>query len=134
MIALGAGFRGSVDTSEIRVALEEDESICKAYRIDGTAVGLGYELRLHGFDAEFSEDGKPIHYEALVTVDGGAPVRLAVNHPYNVRFGEDIYIASISDSGCVFQIVREPWRWFALAGIIMLLVGAFMLFVKGPRR
>ena len=52
----------------------------------------------------------------------------------NVRFGEDIYLTSVSDEGCVFQIVREPWRYFALVGILMLIAGAFMLFVGGPRR
>ena len=30
------------------------------------------------------------------------------------------------------QIVREPWRGLTLAGIVMLLLGAFMLFVAGP--
>ena len=57
-----------------------------------------------------------------------------VNRPYGVRFGQDIYLASVSEDSCVLQIVREPWRYFALAGIIMLLAGAFLLFINGPRR
>ena len=69
-----------------------------------------------------------------MAVDGAVPVRITVNHPYSVRLGEDIYLASASEGGCVFQIVREPWRYFALAGILMLLAGAFLLFIKGPRR
>ena len=35
---------------------------------------------------------------------------------------------------CMLQIVREPWRYGAIVGIIMMLTGAFMLFVGGPRR
>ena len=53
---------------------------------------------------------------------------------YSMRLGEEVYLTSVSDSGCVLQIVREPWRYFALAGILMLLAGAFMLFIKGPQR
>ena len=83
---------------------------------------------------ETSVDGKPSYYEAQVSVDGGEPVSIIVNHPHSVHFGEDIYLASVTESGCVLQIVREPWRYFALAGILMLLAGAFMLFIKGPRR
>lgn len=134
LLAIGAGFWGSPDSTEMRIALSSGESSMKAYRLDGTVMGLGYELSLHEYDTEVSDDGKPLHYEAIVSVDNDKPVRVTVNHPYGVRFGEDIYLASVSENGCVFQIVREPWRWFAFAGIIMMLIGAFMLFVKGPRK
>ena len=134
LLALGGGFWGSPDSSEMRVALSSGDSSMKAFRLDGTMVGLGYELSLHEYDTEVSNDGKPVHYEAYVSVDDGKPVCITVNHPYGVRFGEAIYLASVSEGGCVFQIVREPWRSFALVGIIMMLIGAFMLFVKGPRR
>ena len=81
-----------------------------------------------------NDDGKPIHYEALVSVNGCDPVALTVNHPYSLKFGQDIYLASVSDDSCVLQIVREPWRYFALSGIVMMLAGAFLLFINGPRR
>jgi hypothetical protein len=64
----------------------------------------------------------------------GKQVSISVNHPYSVNMGEAIYLASLSEGSCVLQIVREPWRYFALAGIILMLAGAFMLFIKGPRR
>ena len=57
-----------------------------------------------------------------------------VNHPYSVKFGEDLYLSSVSENSCVLQIVKEPWRYFALAGIILILAGAFMLFINGPRK
>ena len=134
LLALGAGFWGAPDSSEMRVALAEGEGAQKAYLLDGRVSGLGYELRLRDFKIEISDDGKPLHYEAWVSVDAGKAMQITVNHPYSVRFGEDIYPASASETGCVFQIVREPWRYFALAGILMLLAGAFLLFIKGPRR
>ncbi len=133
-LALGAGFWGSPDSLEMRAALDKEEATQKAYKMDGSLNGLGYELRLVDYKTEVSADGKPSYYEATISVNDEDSVKIFVNHPYNVRFGEDIYLASVSEKGCVFQIVREPWRYFALAGILMLLVGAFLLFIKGPRR
>lgn len=134
LLALGAGFWGSPDSLEMRAALDKEEATQKAYKMDGSLNGLGYELRLVDYKTEVSADGKPSYYEATISVNDEDSVKIFVNHPYNVRFGEDIYLASVSEKGCVFQIVREPWRYFALGGILMLLVGAFLLFIKGPGR
>ena len=134
LLALGAGFWGSPDSTEMRIALAKEDTAQKAYKMDGSINGLGYELGLIDYIAETSDDGKPSYYEATISVNKEEPVKITVNHPYSVRFGEDIYLASISDTGCVFQIVREPWRYFALVGILMLLAGAFFLFIKGPRK
>ena len=134
MLALGAGFWGAPDSSELRLALTSGQTSEKAYLMDGRITSLRYQLRLDDFKVETSVDGKPSYYEAIVSVDDGDSVRITVNHPYSVRFGEDVYLASVSDAGCVFQIVREPWRYVALSGILMLLAGAFMLFIKGPRK
>lgn len=134
LLALGAAFWGAPDSSELRLQMVKGESTQVAYEKDGSVTGLGYELKLNDYKTEYSKPGQPKHYEAVVSVDGGRSVAITVNHPYNVRFGEDIYLISISDKGCVLQIVHEPWRYFALAGIILLLAGAFMLFMGGPRR
>lgn len=134
LLALGAGFWGSADSSEVRMRIYEGETSHEAYRMDGNSSSLAYELTVLDLMTEMSEDGIPSTFEARIAVDGGDPVCISVNHPYSVRFGENIYLASISDNCCILQIVREPWRHFALAGIIMLLVGAFMLFIKGPKR
>ena len=134
LLALGACFWGSPDSTEMRIALAKEDTAQKAYKMDGSINGLGYELGLIDYIAETSDDGKPSYYEATISVNKEEPVKITVNHPYSVRFGEDIYLASISDTGCVFQIVREPWRYFALVGILMLLAGAFFLFIKGPRK
>jgi hypothetical protein len=91
--------------------------------MDGSLNALAYELSLIDYKTETSADSKPSYYEATISVNNGDSVKITVNHPYNIRFGEDIYLASISENACVFQIVREPWRYFALAGIIMLLAG-----------
>lgn len=134
LIALGSGFWGAPDSSELRVSVEKGESVHGGYYIDGRQGILAYELTLKDFDAKYSLNHKPVHYEAVVAIDGSDPVKIMVNHPYNVSLGESIYLASVSDTGCILQVVREPWRYFTLAGILMLIAGAFMLFIKGPEK
>lgn len=134
LLALGAGFWGAPDSSELRLALSRGEESETAYRMNGSVTGLGYRINMHDYNVEYAVSGAPSAYEAQLVIDDAEPVRLAVNEPYGVSIGEDIYLASVSDDYCVLQIVREPWRYFALAGIMMLLAGAFMLFIKGPRR
>ena len=134
LLAVGAGFWGSPDSSEYRIRLQRGEVSDFAYRLDGTTTSLAYKLTLNDFRMETAEDGQPSFYEAEVAVNDRTPVKITVNNPYSVRMGEDIYLASLTADSCILQIVREPWRYFALAGIIMMLAGAFILFLKGPGR
>ena len=134
LLAVGAGFWGSPDSNEYRIKLSIDEPTREAYKIDGNKHILSYELSLTDLDIQYSEEGKMIDYKVFISIDRSAPVQVAVNHPYGVRVGEDIYLASVSERACVLQIVREPWRYFALAGILMMLAGAFLLFIHGPQK
>lgn len=134
LLAVGAGFWGSPDSEEYRMKLQCEDTSGHAYRMDGRKTVLQYEVELHSVSTDWSDEGKATYYEAVISIDGQDPVTLSVNHPYNLNFGEDIYLASVSDDSCVLQIVREPWRYFALVGIFMLLAGAFMLFINGPRK
>ena len=134
IIALGAGFWGAPDRVQLRTMLPTESTITHAYHLDGTMTNLGYALQLRGLDAEYNENGIPTHFEATVSIDN-EDVTLRVNHPYNRTFSEKIYLVSIGNdaSYCVVEIVREPWQWASLAGIILLLAGAVMLFIRGPR-
>ena len=134
LLAVGSGFWGAPDSDEYRMRLDVDQTSREAVTLKASRVVLPYEISLLSVDVEYSHDGKPSHYEALISVNGQEPVTLMVNRPYGVRFGQDIYLASVSEDSCVLQIVREPWRYFALAGIIMMLAGAFLLFINGPRK
>ena len=134
LLAVGAAFWGSPDSSELRVKLVPDQECISAYKLDGSITALRYELRLEDYSIDFNEEGKSVYYEAVVSVGDSDAKVITVNHPLSVSLGEDIYLASVSEGGCVLQIVREPWRYFALTGILMLLLGAFMLFIKGPKR
>lgn len=134
IIALGAGFWGAPDRVQLRTMLPTESTITHAYHLDGTMTNLGYALQLRGLDAEYNENGIPTHFETAVSIDN-EDVTLRVNHPYNRTFSEKIYLVSIGNdaSYCVVEIVREPWQWASLAGIILLLAGAVMLFLRGPR-
>ena len=134
LLAVGSGFWGAPDSVELRLALGRGEEAQAAYKRNGSLTGLGYSIRLTDYKVEYSDEGMPSFYEATISVDGEEPAVLSVNHPYSVGLGEDIYLARVTKDFCILQIVREPWKYFALSGILMLIAGAFMLFIKGPRR
>ena len=134
LLAVGSGFWGAPDSVELRLALGRGEEPQAAYKMNGSLTGLGYSIRLTDYKVEYSDEGMPSFYEATISVDGEEPAVLSVNHPYSVGLGEDIYLARVTKDFCILQIVREPWKYFALSGILMLIAGAFMLFIKGPRR
>ena len=76
MLALGAGFWGSPDSSEYRMRIQVDESSREAVTLDATRVVLPYEITLHDLSTEYSEDRTPNHYEAYLSVNGSKPVKL----------------------------------------------------------
>ena len=75
--------------------------------------------------------------EADVLIDG-ENVTLSVNHPYARTWSEDIYLTGYDSEddrvSCVLQVVRHPWKWPMATGIVMLIAGAIMMFVQGPKR
>jgi hypothetical protein len=134
LLAVGAGFWGSPDSDEYRIRLHTGETSREAFQIDGRRAVLSYDITLIDVDTEYADNGTASHYEAVISVARQKEVTLMVNRPYAVRLGEDLYLSSVSEDSCVLQIVKEPWRYFALAGIILMLAGAFMLFINGPRK
>ena len=131
LLSLGSGFWGAPDVSEMRVRLSKGETTSQAFHLDGSINSLGYELKLVDFKS--GSDGNKVFYEAEISIDSNMSEKISVNKPLEVNFGENIYLVSISDSSSVLEIVKEPWRYFTLSGIIMLIAGALLLFVRGPR-
>ena len=129
-LALGAGFWGAPDREQWRVVVD-GSATDQAYTMEGAVRRLPYLLRLEGLTAE------PANYEARVSVDGDI-VTLRVNHPYDYSLSQKIYLASVGkgEGGdyAVLEIVEEPWQWLSMAGIVMLILGGVLLFVRGPRR
>lgn len=137
-LALGAGFWGAPDREQMRMALIENRPTNKAYHTNGEPSTLSYKAELIDLSAEYSPNGMPTHFETKVVVDN-EQVTLRVNHPYNRTLSEKIYLVSIGNDPstmeryAIIEIVREPWQWLSMAGIVMLMAGAVMLFVRGPR-
>lgn len=134
IVAIGAGFWGSPDRVQLRTMLLSEKPTTHAFHLDGTMTNLDHAMQLQQFDAEYNDSGMPTHFEAVVKIDN-KDVTLRVNRPYNRTFSEKIYLVGINseEAYCIVEIVREPWQWASLTGIVMLLAGAVMLFVRGPR-
>lgn len=136
-LALGAGYWGAPDREQWRTPVHPYPSN-EAFTMEGEPRVLPYTLELKDFVVEHAENGTPTHYEAQVMVDG-TMVTLRVNHPYARTMSEKIYLVSFSTSTqgeryAIVEIVREPWQWLSAMGIIMLIAGAMLLFIQGPRK
>lgn len=136
-LALSSAFWGAPDSDELRVKTFKNVPAREAHRIDGTSSWVSYELLLNDFNVDVYKNGVPSMYEADMIIDG-RQVTLKVNHPYSPSLGENIYLVGYDSSAgespdyCILQIVREPWKYGAAAGIIMMLAAAFMMFIGGP--
>lgn len=139
LLAVSSAFWGASDSDTLYVRAIKNHPVKEAIRIDGTGTWLPYDLELKDFRMEEYDNGVPSMFEADIAIDGQS-VTLRVNEPYSVSFGSDIYlngydVASGADSSyCILQIVREPWKYAAVAGILMMLTGAMLLFINGPER
>lgn len=135
-LALGAGFWGAPDREQLRVAVDGNATD-KAYTMSGTVCRLPYEIRLEELAIERNDAGVATNYEARVAIDKEV-VSLRVNHPYNSSLAQKVYLVSVSDPAegeyAVLEIVNEPWQWLSAAGIVMLILGGVLLFLRGPRK
>ncbi len=137
LLAVSSAFWGAPDTDVLRVRAIRDLPVREVFAMDGTMEWLPFAITLEEFNIETYSNGVPSMYEARVNVDGDDVV-LEVNKPYNVSFGKDLYLVGFDNmndgDSCILQVVYEPWRYAALAGVVMMLTGAFLLFAGGPRR
>lgn len=136
LLALIAGFWGAADYEELRMVVD-DETRQEAIYIDGRATNLDYTLRLADFDVTYSKSGMPEQYSADIEVDGKS-VKLEVNDPYKVGFGQSIYLMNFEQSeantNIVVQIVHQPWRGVMVVGIVMMIFGALLMFFGGAKQ
>ena len=138
-LALFAGFFGSSDTQTLRIPVYKGEPARQAFDMNGAARYLDYEIELNSFSVEYYPNGQPSRFTANVRM-GRETASLEVNHPYSYRLGEDIYLSGYDmENGdeskyCILQIVKQPWKYVMVAGILMMLAGAVLLFINGPKR
>ena len=138
-LALFAGFFGSSDVQTLRIPLYAGQPGREAYSMDGNAYYLDYELELYSFNTEYYPNGMPSRFAADVRI-GEQRTTLEVNHPHSYRLGEDIYLTGYDTRNvgntryCILQIVRQPWKYVMVTGILMMLAGAVLLFINGPKK
>lgn len=138
-LALMAGFWGASDRHVLRMALNEGEKSNIAFNMAGGAESIDYEIRLNRLTIESNAQGQLSKIEALADVDT-TTTTLSVNHPYQKGLSTKIYIVSQgidSKDGAkyaVLEIIYEPWQWLMCLGIVMMMLGAAMLYIKGPKR
>ena len=136
LTVVASSFWAAPDNFTLRTRAMADIPVSEAYNADGRTYWLRYEVELKGFEIQYDDAGMPSDYSADVLL-AGRPVTLKVNHPYRVTPAETVYLTGYDEkegSYCILQIVHEPCRWVTLAGIVMMLAGALLLFINGPRR
>lgn len=138
-LALFAGFLGSSDTQTLRIPIYKGEPSREAFDMNGASYHLDYEMELDTFAVEYYPNGRPSRFAANVRI-GNEKALLEVNHPYAYRWGEDVYLTGydmtkgIESQFCILQVVKQPWKYVIVAGILMMLAGAVLLFINGPER
>ena len=138
-LALVAGFWGAPDREQVRAMVIREVPTREAYDMSGRTTTLDCELQLVDFKIDYYAEGQPSMFEATVAVDGESAT-LRVNHPHNRTWSEMIYLVSYDVESpdraryCVVEVVREPWRWLSVVGIVMLIAGAVLMFARGPRK
>ena len=143
-LALFGGFMGSSDIITARIPVFFDKENNEALTMEGKRFYLDYDMQLTDFDADYYQNGIPKSYVANVKISDrqsgeSSLISLEVNHPYEYKFGEDIYLVSydtrsIKPQYCILQIVRQPWKYVQLIGIIMTIAGAVGMFIGGPQK
>lgn len=140
LIALGAAFWGAADNDECRLLLKPGDAVSEGWRMDGSRVVLADEFVLEDFSVDYYDNNVPSVFEARINVGNknvkgnNKKVLLKVNKPFSLSFAEKLYLNSYdaASGACVVRIVREPWTAAIYLGIILMLCGAFLLFVKPP--
>lgn len=143
-IAIFGGFMGSSDIITARIPVFFDKENNEALTMESKHFYLDYNLQLTDFDADYYQNGMPRSYVAEVKVSdrhsgNSSQISLEVNHPHEYKFGEDIYLVSYDTRSdkpqyCVLQIVRQPWKYIQLIGIIMTIAGAVGMFIGGAQK
>ena len=141
LTALTGGLVGTTDRVEGRAIVSREAECRTMFLRDGSVVPLGFGMHLTDFSIERNEkDGSIVQYTAGIDIDSTEHATLAVNHPYATGWAEDLYLNSYDvrhgATGeeveyVIVQIVREPWKYALLAGILQLAIGIVWLVLKG---
>lgn len=136
LITIISLFFGAADTHKRHIVAQRGVPVDVGYDATGTPHGLGYSITLDTFAIARFDNGQPAAFQADVVIDGKKHV-IRVNEPLQHTWCEDIYLTDYhtTDYGevasCVLESVLQPWKYITLAGIVMMICGAVLLFFDG---
>lgn len=138
LVLLGLGF-GAADTCRLRNVVNVGETVNRAYDTDGKSKMLGYSFFLEDFNAEYYDNGVPSDFSVNAVVND-KQVEISVNHPYRASWQDDIYLVGYDENKgseseyCIIEFIRQPWKYVVVAGVVMMALGALMLFRNGNNK
>ena len=138
-IALVAGTLGNPDMHRLRMITEEGFIEYRAMNEEKHIVEMPMSIKLDKFLMETYDDGSPRRYASILkiyTPDGKEySGTVEVNNP--LRFGKwKIYqygydtVAGKNRWISILELVCDPWLPIVYTGIIMMLLGAILMFIK----
>lgn len=134
LVALIGCFFGAPDHIVSRAMVSRDV-VREAVGENGEVVPLPAAMSLDDFNVEHDSRGNVRNYRAVIDVDG-KKAELRVNHPYRISISEDLYLTSYDRDNpepqyCIVEVVRQPWKYIVWAGIVMMMAGSILMFVRG---
>ena len=132
-VTLVCATLGSADKRVLEMTLHEGETVSEA----------GLSVTLNDFVMEVWPSGMPKRFASDVVVRGRSGKDIAavieVNKPLKVdgwRMYQYDYDekAGVEGKTSILQLVKDPWLPFVMAGIFMMLAGAFLMMVTGFRK
>jgi len=137
-LAVMAGLFGNADQQNMRMIINKSGFINTCYSEKREAITLPFSVVLNKFEVEYYDTGDPSRYCASITINEDNSFikdKIEINHP--IRYGKyDIYLQSYDSSKgnetsyCLLQIVKQPWKWLIFSGIILMILGALLSFIK----
>lgn len=136
LLLIVALYVGAADSTKHYITLRIGEEHNTAYRSNGDTHVLKYSIKLQDFSIAHHANGTPSHYAAVVEVDNTQRT-IEVNKPWHRTWSETIYLNNYTQTNnntlCTLEIVQQPWQHLALLAILMMAVGALLLFVNGSK-
>lgn len=127
-LLLAGGFFGAPDVTDSQMVVTRDVEQHISYTYSNKIVQLPFKIRLEDFRIDYYEDGQsPKQYTSTLLIDGQR-LETSVNHPCRYK-GYDIYQSDYDPMGqrySVLKVVYDPWIWLVYAGMILMVLGAFM--------
>ena len=142
-IAVMAGFLGSSDEIRCKMIIDRQGLINVAYKKPNGQHSLPFYLGLKDFEIQYHPSGQIIDYRAVLWMAESkesfpAAATLRVNHPLRYK-AYDIYLSTYDvEKGeesefVVLLLIRQAWKKLMYSGIIMMVLGALLLFITSAR-